>query len=427
MKIFTVLFAYGLADDLVRSYDARRGDNVTTLLFLHSRRPDVVEACEYLAGQNDVVYWPYGANRGVARSVNEAIVYAEEHGGDVFLSINDDVIAAPGDVQALAQTVHDHPECAYVEAIGHVERINRSAPLGFSFATLSMHAFRRIGYFDENFYPFWFEDTDWKRRAMLSGLPSLAVQTGAVHGGSKTLTHVEGEWDTFHFKFEPNREYYVRKWGGDQGAEQFRDPFNDDRYDLTIPREDLKLPYVYHPQRRPAFVDAKPAEVLCDPDKQLVLRPLSEADLPLILSWRNEPAIRRWFWHSDAISWDDHLTWYRTTYSPATDDVLWVIDWRGQPVGTTSLYHITPERAELGRLMIGDPSARGQHVAHDAEAMVRDWAFEQLRIQTIYATEKPGNRAVEGLNARLGFRITSETDDVISMEMMNPALERATA
>src|SRR5687767_4649048 len=112
MNIYTVAFAYGLADDLLRSVEARAANNVTTILILHSRRPDVVAVCERLAARPDVIYWPYGENRGMARSVNEAIIYAEDHSADAFMSINDDVIVGPDDVQRLATTRMDHPDCA---------------------------------------------------------------------------------------------------------------------------------------------------------------------------------------------------------------------------------------------------------------------------------------------------------------------------
>lgn len=249
MKIFTFLIGYALADDLLVCYHSVTQGDMTFLLFLHSQRQPVVEACDLLAKYDNVHYWPYGENRGAAKSVNEAIVYAQSAGADALLVVNDDVIAGPDDVAMLEEALSQEPSLAYVEAEGYVERTERREPLGFSFALLNMLAFERIGFFDENFCPFYFEDADWKRRAKLAGMPSAIVHgTQAHHAGSKSLTHTPEEKALFDAKFIPNRDYYLNKWGGDQGYEQYSRPFNDERCSLLIAREDMHNPYPHRPE-----------------------------------------------------------------------------------------------------------------------------------------------------------------------------------
>jgi GT2 family glycosyltransferase len=104
----------------------------------------------------------------------------------------------------------------------------------FALAVLNPIAFDTIGLFDGNFWPIYFEDVDWCRRAELAGLPELCVpDTCIVHAGSKTLyTHTNME--THHRQFAANQAYYVRKWGGMPGEETFTIPFNDPRFTLRI-------------------------------------------------------------------------------------------------------------------------------------------------------------------------------------------------
>lgn len=244
MKTYIFLTAYGLADDLLRCYEAATQKDVKFLLFLHSTQPDVVSVCEQLAKRRNVKYFPYGENRGMSKSVNEAIAYAHKRRAEVFMAINDDVMVGKGDIDRMIATTRENPACSFVTVKGYVQRTNTHVPLWFSCVAWPMRALKQVGLFDENFYPFYFEDCDWRWRASLMGLSPLVLSDGgAVHGGSKTFTHVPGEETSFDTKFLPNRNYYIVKWGGEPGAETYRVPFNDSRYGLTIEPEHADDPY----------------------------------------------------------------------------------------------------------------------------------------------------------------------------------------
>jgi len=95
----------------------------------------------------------------------------------------------------------------------------------------------RIGRFDENFYPAYFEDNDYWRRMILAGitgcedawLPRFAPLPGmhcvgsgmAVQGGFVPMADPTS-----------SRDYFIRKWGGPPACEVFRFPFNDASKDL---------------------------------------------------------------------------------------------------------------------------------------------------------------------------------------------------
>lgn len=247
MNVHIVFYAYGLDEDLIRTYETATDDNFTFHLFLHSRRPNVVKAAEYLAGKTNVIYYPYGVDRGLSRSINEAISAARRMGADVFISSTDDLICQPGELKYIARTALEHPQVAYVDAMGWVERVGRRAPMEFNAAALTWHAIDTIGYFDENLFPIYFEDTDWRRRAALAGLTHLTLQdTNFVHAGSKTLLTVPEEQTLHDVTFPANRAYYEKKWGGDQGFERFSIPFNDPRYSLKIDADHVHNPYPEH-------------------------------------------------------------------------------------------------------------------------------------------------------------------------------------
>lgn len=243
MKIHIALYAYALSDDLIRAYRSADADNVTWHLFLHSRQPDVVKAANYIASHANVVYYPYGVNHGCARACNEAIVTAQDWGADVFITWPDDLFAGPGDVQRVADAVLAHPDCSIVESIGFVERTGRHEHLGFNGAALNLKAIDRIGYLDENLSPVYFDDTDWLYRSRLAGMAKVTIDsTHYVHAGSKTLITPE-RTAMFAEIFERNKAYYIAKWGGDGGYEQFTHPFNNPARSIKIEREMIHNPY----------------------------------------------------------------------------------------------------------------------------------------------------------------------------------------
>ncbi len=97
---------------------------------------------------------------------------------------------------------------------------------------ISYQAWKTIGEFDRNFWPAYFEDKDYEYRAKLAGVTiynNLRPPARYVHSGSSQ----KDKSIPFHSK--TNRDYYVRKWGGEPGSEIFTVAFNSNNKD---PKED---------------------------------------------------------------------------------------------------------------------------------------------------------------------------------------------
>lgn len=239
MNIHIVTYAYARAESLNKAFWAANAPNVTWHLFLHSQQPDVVEVCETLGTHRNVKLYPYGTDRGLARSCNEGIIGAQSLGADVVVQLCDDLIASEGDVQMLAECTLDYPDCSHVTGRTYVERVSRWESGGFDACAINLRTVDTIGYFDVNFWPVNFEDIDWKRRALLGGHEPVYLDT-------TRFTHLDtpgaGSAE-FMEKFYRTRAYYEAKWGGDQGGERYTRPFNDARYGLLISRESIDNPY----------------------------------------------------------------------------------------------------------------------------------------------------------------------------------------
>lgn len=86
----------------------------------------------------------------------------------------------------------------------------------------------RIGSFDENFMPAYFEDNDYHYRINLAGLRAFNdVSAPYYHYGSQTQNASDVLPVVPPFAFELNRSYYIDKWGGEPGKETYTHPYNN--------------------------------------------------------------------------------------------------------------------------------------------------------------------------------------------------------
>lgn len=155
-----------------------------------------------------------GRHVGVAGAWNRAI----EKNSDWTIITNDDVTMHPDTVEKLVEAAESSDaEFLYPE-------FNPGAM--FCVFLLKRSCYDRIGGFDENFHPAYFEDNDYHRRMKLAGVKELCVAgVGYDHVGSATLKSFSAqEMARHHKQFEHNRDYYCRKWGGLPGQEFLTTP-----------------------------------------------------------------------------------------------------------------------------------------------------------------------------------------------------------
>ena len=152
-----------------------------------------------------------GRNLGVAASWN-LIIKSAPRAAWWFLP-NFDVEFHPGDLARLAE---------HMDSVGGVALL----PTFEAFA-LTSEAVERVGWFDENFHPAYFEDNDFDYRCRLSGVSLIGLPASTRHEASATIRSSS----TFSLEnartYPANAAYYQRKWGGPQHQEVYTTPFNE--------------------------------------------------------------------------------------------------------------------------------------------------------------------------------------------------------
>jgi diamine N-acetyltransferase len=154
---------------------------------------------------------------------------------------------------------------------------------------------------------------------------------------------------------------------------------------------------------------------------RLTLRLLEARDLPRTLTWRNQDHIRRWFVHSDVLTWDQHHGWYQK-YLPKDDDFLFVIDETARlhkPIGQISLYKIDWQAgsAEFGRILIGENDAHGCGYASEATALLLGLGFRDLGLREIYLEVFAANARAIRVYEQCGFRRGEEANGLLPMRV----------
>jgi GT2 family glycosyltransferase len=144
-------------------------------------------------------------NRGVAASWNAIMREAFSRGYDWVFVGNNDCFVNPGALQLTIDRLG-------TDGVGiwHIHY--------WSLFAISRQTVERAGWFDEDFWPIYYEDNDYHRRCELAGVTMRQVpEASAVHLQEMALKS--------GFVGRDNRPYYIRKWGGPPGEERFTTPF----------------------------------------------------------------------------------------------------------------------------------------------------------------------------------------------------------
>lgn len=215
------LCRYDLLDDLLRSAEAGS---------LHPSGYVIIDnGGGYGRSRLDAVLGPErapvaelvtpGRNMGVAASWNWMLAEAEAANEPLVIS-NDDVRFTRSTFADLASEL---ATTAFVEGEGWALFGQRPEVV------------RRVGYYDENFWPAYYEDVDYDLRLRRAGIVPVRVITEPFQhvGWATTRSQEDARW--LAEGRERNHQYFLKKWGaesanprwnGHPGIQHYPEPFN---------------------------------------------------------------------------------------------------------------------------------------------------------------------------------------------------------
>jgi hypothetical protein len=241
--------------------------DVRSYVFLHGQDAGLKAKLEAITASINSRYFPYGINRGVSRSWNEGLHASFDDGNEATLLVNDDLFFYEGGFDEFADFVLSEgkrvPEFGAISAfgldtgtagpVGAGRFYQRPHWQGAACMAVGQSAIEAIGYFDQNFWPAYFEDADYFRRLELSGIPTLWDERILLEHNRSRTVRADFLLKRLHDeRTRRNQQYYIRKWGGlrgwggpdaPPGQELFAHPFNDPSVGYAIPFAAIEAPY----------------------------------------------------------------------------------------------------------------------------------------------------------------------------------------
>lgn len=184
-------------------------------------------------------------NIGVDPAWNLGIETAiSQYAAKYILIPNNDILLRPDTIDTLihfidadklgmitaknAAPLVDNPQNLYTLDIP--QKLEMTDDPDFSCFMLTAKAYRKVGKFDEKFFPAYFEDNDYHYRMKLLGIKvKKCNQALYYHFGSMTIKEgaaIRVQSDVNYLK---NKEYYLKKWGGYPGNEIYEKPAEADK------------------------------------------------------------------------------------------------------------------------------------------------------------------------------------------------------
>jgi diamine N-acetyltransferase len=134
----------------------------------------------------------------------------------------------------------------------------------------------------------------------------------------------------------------------------------------------------------------------------ICLRSLAVEDAEITLKWRQSEQAR--FLNRGANTVEEQREWIEANI--IKDEFNFIIEFRGMPVGTYSIYNINRlhQSGTIGRLIIGEREwVRNAPVVHEAGVLLYDYAFGELGLHKIYGEIIEENIGMINLRHYLGF------------------------
>lgn len=165
--------------------------------------------------------------------------------------------------------------------------------------------------------------------------------------------------------------------------------------------------------------------------KEIYLRPMTEEDTDLIVTWRNEDFVRKNFIYRKPFTRQGHLNWIETMIKSGKAVQFIICTGEDSPIGSVYLRDIdyTHRKAEYG-IFIGEEKALSKGYGTQAAGLMIRYAFEELKLHKLMLRVLAGNDRAKRSYEKAGFvqeaylkddvYLEGGYRDVILMALLNP-------
>ena len=143
---------------------------------------------------------------------------------------------------------------------------------------------------------------------------------------------------------------------------------------------------------------------------------LGDAKKEMVLSWRNNQNIRKWMFHQELISLEQHRAFIDTLQN-RKDALYFLLYEDKEAIGVIDFTDIDLQRgsAEIG--LYTNPSLHG--VGKKLMQNIIHYGFGHLKLKRLYAAAFKSNTKAIALYSRFHFQHYKETKETLYMELYN--------
>jgi UDP-4-amino-4,6-dideoxy-N-acetyl-beta-L-altrosamine N-acetyltransferase len=153
--------------------------------------------------------------------------------------------------------------------------------------------------------------------------------------------------------------------------------------------------------------------------KRIQLRAIEYEDLPLMVEWRNNPEIYKYFFEHEPTSLIMQTRWFEK-YISCQDEKLWIIEdiVAHSSIGTIGLVNIDwrNRKAEFGRFFIGSKNYHHNGYGSEAVSLILQYFFNHMNMNRLYGFVFSDNTHVLDLYEKFGFIQESKFNQYIYRE-----------
>ena len=144
--------------------------------------------------------------------------------------------------------------------------------------------------------------------------------------------------------------------------------------------------------------------------KHVRLRPLKTNDLEYLRMWRNDKTKSEFLRPIDEITPQMQKNWYDKECMDYTSATFAIeeIDELHRIVGSVAVYDINGTEAEVGKIVVGDPAAKGKKIGYYALIMAMYIGYEKLGITKYLGEVHEDNMPAKINDLRAGFIVTGK-------------------
>lgn len=146
---------------------------------------------------------------------------------------------------------------------------------------------------------------------------------------------------------------------------------------------------------------------------------LSDSQKKMVLNWRNDDNIRKWMLTQDEIGVEKHFA-YIDSLASREDRIYFLVEKEEEEIGVIDFTNIDLIHSTVECGLYAKPGKKG--VGRIFMALIKDYAFRILKMETLIAEVLDGNKTAIGLYHKYGFQETERRVGkrvIIHMELEN--------